>query len=109
MTSSAREHRDGGPAVPNGPTDRWRHPRDVLLAQIQQVRVSVFGEIGDDDLAIRIPERDGRRRVDVAMHLGAGTHEGRLNHTDVIFKHRTGGRRPGPQNTITLVPIGTRG
>ena len=96
-TRSARQGREGGAVVSNGPTDRGRHPRDVLLAEVQKIWVPLCDQIADDDLAIRVAERDGGRRIGVATHLGAGTHRARLNHTDVIFKHRTSRGREIPR------------
>ena len=76
-----------GTFVANGPTDGRRHPGHMLVAEIQQVRVPFGQEISYHDLAIDIPERDRRRRVGGAPHLGACSHGGRLDHMHVIFKH----------------------
>lgn len=86
-----------GPFVANGPTDGRRHPGHMLVAEIQQVRVPFWQEITDHDLAIDIPERDRRRRLGGAPHLGACSHGRRLDHMYVIFKH------PGASGALAVL------
>ncbi len=64
-----------GPVIGDIPSERWRQTADMVVAQIQQVRVALLEQIEDHDLAGSVAKDDRRIGAGVASHLGAGSHE----------------------------------
>src|SRR5437867_1859132 len=120
---AGRSDRDRGrPPVADHPAHGWGHPRDVLVAEVEEVRVALAEEIVDDHGAFPVQQGDRRDRLVGAPHLRAGSHGGSLDHTRVISSipggdqvslpggvsqyEASAGRCP---TTRTCVPTGTSG